>query len=146
MIKAKPVVPDQYWILREHDRKVGNIQAESDGYTLSLHGEKTRFDSLNVLIDRIPVTFEILTPNSQNKISNQVHGFPTIGYPYNAMFDVRYHLPLWTQTEHSKSWLAAGWYRVQYHDWTVIQCPKLIILQRYKYLGPFHTAEEARKP
>ena len=145
MIKAKQVVPDQYWILQEHDHKVGNIQAESGGYTMSLHGERTRFDSLNVLLKRFPLTFETFGSNSKNQDTNQVHGYPTTEFPHNAMFDVRYQLPLWTQTENSKSWFAAGWYRVQQHrDWSVVHCPKLILLQRYKYQGPFYTAEEAR--
>jgi len=145
MIKAKPVVPDQYWILQEHDHKVGNIQAEFGGYTMSLHGERSRFDDLNILLKRVPVTFETFVRSSNNQEINQVHGYPTNEFPHNAMFDVRYQLPLWTQTEHSKSWFAAGWYRVQQHrDWTVVQCPKLIVLQRYKYKGPFRSVEEAR--
>ena len=145
MIKAKPVVPDQYWILQEHNSKVGNIQADHGGFTVSLHGERTRFDTLNVLAKRFPIVFETITTSKQINQDNQVHGYPTTEKPHNAMFDVRYQLPLWTQTEYSKSWFAAGWYRVQQHrDWTVMQCPKLIVLQRYDYKGPFHTIEEAR--
>lgn len=146
MIKAKPVVPNQYWILQEHNHKVGNIQADSGGYTMSLHGEKTRFENLNILTNRIPVTFENPAQSTKKSEVNQVNGYPTTEVPYNAMFDVRYQLPLWTQNEHSKSWFAAGWYQVKQHrNWTVMQCPKLIVLQRYEYKGPFYTLEEARK-
>jgi len=113
---------------------------------MSLHGERTRFDNLTLILNRVPVTFETVQRESAPKKENQVHGYPTTEYPHNAMFDIRYQLPLWTQAENSKSWFAAGWYRVQQHrDWTIMQCPKLIVLQRYNYKGPFYTADDARK-
>jgi len=143
MIIAKPVVPDQFWILRDQDRKIGNIEADSNGYVVNLNGERTRVKTLSNLSSRIPIDFQPEVSTSQPD-NFSVHGYPTTSYAYNAMFDVKHQIPLWTQDARSKSWLAAGWYRVRQHrNWKVMQCPKLILLERYEYQGPFHSREEA---
>lgn len=146
MIKAKPVIPDQYWILRDQDHKVGNIEIDSGEYVVSINGRRSRFKNLALLSNSIRIDFE--TAPATNVLDNEfeVHGYPTVSKAYNAMFDVKHQLPLWTPEPRSRSWLAAGWYRVRQHrDWHVMQCPKLIILQRYAYQGPFYSREEAQQ-
>lgn len=145
MIQAKPVVPDQYWILRQDDRKVGNITADAGGYAVNINGETVRVKNLTTLMQRVPINFQASVVPDSAKETHEVHGYPTTELPYNAVFDVQHQLPLWTQEPRSRSWLTAGWYRVQQHrDWKVVWCPKLILLQRYTYQGPFRSAEEAR--
>lgn len=145
MIQAKPIIPDQYWILRDNDRKVGNIESEPGGYVLNINGERTKVKTLNMLTERMPINFEPAFEATEKETGNQVHGYPTTDYPFNAIFDVRHQLPLWTKEERSRSWLAAGWYRVKQHrDWRIVQCPKLILLERYSYEGPFHSREQAQ--
>jgi hypothetical protein len=144
MIKAKPVIPDQYWILRDDRGKIGNIEADVTGYVVSVNGAKSHFDNLNKLCEQVPVEFQTLNTVSGYDDPCQVHGYPTIGPAHNAIFDVQRQLPLWTDSPRSRSWRAAGWYRVQQHrSWRLIHCPKLIILDRYTYRGPFHTKTEA---
>ena len=36
MIIAKPVVPDRFWILKQDDEKIGNIQATANGFTVQI--------------------------------------------------------------------------------------------------------------
>jgi len=75
-----------------------------------------------------------------------VHGYATGCRAYNPMWDVKHRLPLFTKEKKSKSWFAAGWYAVRQHrSWKVVRNPKLIVLERYQYQGPFHTAELAQK-
>ena len=46
------------------------------------------------------------------------------------------------QEEKSKSWFAAGYYRVTVNGTTeTMFCPKLILLQRYDYIGPVKTRD-----
>ena len=33
---AKPVIDKQYWILKKDDRKVGQVEASDDGYTVKI--------------------------------------------------------------------------------------------------------------
>jgi len=55
-------------------------------------------------------------------------------------------VPLFTKQAKSKSWFAAGWYAVRQHrSWRVVRNPKLIVLQRYQYNGPFHNKEQANE-
>jgi hypothetical protein len=145
MIKAKTVIPDQYWILRDHDHKIGNIEIDGGEYVVSINGRSKRFKNLDVLSSSIRIDFDATKPVSTAEPGYHVHGYPTMSVAHNAVFDVKHQLPLWTQEPRSRSWLAAGWYRVKQHrDWQIMQCPKLIILQRYAYQGPFHTLEEAQ--
>jgi len=145
MIQAKPVIPDQYWILRDQGRKIGNIEAEPGGYAINLNGQVTRVKTLTMLADRMPIDFQAPTLTAVPENKNEVHGYPTTSTPHNAVFDVKHQLPLWTQKARSRSWVTAGWYRVKQHrDWKVMLCPKLILLERYSYQGPFKTQAEAR--
>jgi hypothetical protein len=147
MIEAKPIIPDQYWILREHDRKVGNIEVTDSGYQVNLNGRNLTIPNLESLTTTVPIDFKDI-PRSQpvTETVDQVHGYATSAPAYNAIFDVQHQLPLWTREARSRSWLAAGWYRVRQHrTWRIVHCPKLILLERYQYQGPYHSAEEARR-
>jgi hypothetical protein len=146
MIEAKPVIPDQYWILREHDRKVGNIEVTDGGYCVNINGSTMVVKNLSMITERVPIDFRAFpNTNPVPESANEVHGYPTSAPAYNAIFDVKHQLPLWTREPRSRSWLAAGWYRVRQHrSWQVVQCPKLILLERYQFQGPYRSAEEAR--
>lgn len=145
MIVAKTVVPNQYWILRDQDTKIGNIEIDGGEYVVSIRGQQRRYKSLSMLPDTIGIDFEHITPREVSDNRHEVYGYPTMGPAYNAVFDAKHQLPLWTPKARSRSWLAAGWYRVRQHrDWQIMQCPKLIILQRYAYQGPFRSRTEAQ--
>ena len=147
MIVAKPVVPDQYWILRDGDVKIGNIQAEPGGFSVRIHDHVQKFKNLPTIKRKVAIDFERLPQKSKPKsAANEIYGYPTTHPPHNAIYDVRHQVPLWTRENRSKSWLAAGWYRVkQGRAWTVVECPKLIMLERYPYQGPFRSQQEAQQ-
>lgn len=142
-IIAKPVIDKQYWILQQDDRKVGNIEASADGYRVTMLNKTAKYDTIPMLSRRENINFEKpIKPAKQP--ANLVHGYEVSGRVYNPLWDVKHKLPLFTRDTKSKSWFAAGWYRVKQHSsWKAVQNPKLITLQRYPYVGPFHTKEEA---
>jgi hypothetical protein len=145
MIVAKPVIDNQFWILKKDDRKIGNIEATSDGFAVKINDKVTSFKTINMIRQRANIEFEAIG-NKPNKEpgSYQVQGYPTGSKVYNPIWDVKHKLPLFTKTRKSKSWFAAGWYQIkQKKNWTASQNPKLITLQRYPYQGPFYTKEEA---
>jgi len=138
MIKAKPIIADQYWILRDESKKIGNIQAMPKGYSVRINGRESTFDDLKLVKKLAGISFDIVTTGK--KADNLIYGHNPKGRAYNVMFDVQRHLPLYTKTRKSKSWYAAGWYRVCQHGvWITMENPKLITLQRYEYQGPFNT-------
>ena len=143
MITAKPVIDKNYWILTQDDRKIGAITAGADGYTVTIRGSQQRFKTLRTMKERLKI--ELPTAPLPTKVpSNLVHGFDAGGRAHNAMWHVQYRIPVFTKTAKSRSWYAAGWYAVQQaRSWKIIRNPKLILLQRYRFQGPFHSREEA---
>jgi hypothetical protein len=144
MIVAKPVIPNQFWILKENDRKVGNIEASPGGYAVRINNQTETYKTLTIIKQHVPIDFEKVSRKSKPVSNNSAYGFATLSRPYNSMYDVKHQVPLWTRDDKSKSWYTAGWYRLkQGRHWTTVFCPKLITLERYSYQGPFHTEEEA---
>jgi len=147
MIVAKTVIPNQYWILQQDSQKIGNIEAGPDGYAVKIMNQTQKFKSIGLVKTRMGVQFQSpRSSGSKNEALCHVHGFPTTDRPYNSVYDVKHQVPLWTKEAKSKSWYAAGWYRIkQGRVWSIVQCPKLITLNRYQYQGPFRSQEEAHK-
>jgi len=146
MIIAKPVRDKEFWILQQDDRKVGNVEAINGGFVVSLNDTIQQYKTMQMVRQRMDIQFEPMTPRQpRSKTAHDVHGYPTASRVHNAIWDVQKKLPLFTKTAKSKSWFAAGWYRVQKNRvWRVVQDPKLITLQRYKYHGPYMTEAEAQ--
>jgi len=140
-IRAKSVVKDKFWILQQNNIKIGQVKAKSaTNIEVIIHGNTmSRFTSLADM--KASGLFEFTElPKPKASISEDVHGFPADGLAYNAVWNVKYKLPLYTQTDDSKSWFAAGFYKVNIGGtWIVQYCPKLITLQRNEFDGPFNT-------
>jgi hypothetical protein len=146
-IVAKPVIDKQYWILQENNRKVGNVEACAGGYQVKINNQIAQYKTIKMVEQRVHIQFEPSPKTVKEKVpTNLVHGYPVAGRMYNPMWDVPQKLPIYTKTNKSKSWFAAGWYSVKKgRAWQVLQGPKLIMLQRYPYHGPYYTKEEAEQ-
>jgi hypothetical protein len=141
MIEAKPVIPDRYWILKQDNRKIGQIEADESGVTVKIQNRVAGYKTIRMASREANIEFTKLS--SVKPVTNQVHGFEVTGRVYNPVWDVKHRLPLFTRDTKSKSWYAAGWYMVKQHRaWKAVQNPKLITLQRYQYQGPFHTQQQ----
>ena len=143
-IVAKPIVDKKYWILQENNRKIGNVEACDGGYQVKINNQVAQFKTIKMVEQRAHVQFEPAIKKPLKPVTNLVNGYPVAGRVCNPLWDVQKKLPLYTKTNKSKSWFAAGWYRVKKgRNWTTVQGPKLILLQRYPYEGPFYNREEA---
>jgi hypothetical protein len=138
MIKAKAVSED-FWILKDGTIKVGEInKIENSGTMLSFKGRYTMFDNIDSIKAKTNIVFDNTINESKTQEQKDVHGFPFTGEVYNSVWDLKSNLPLYTKSEESKSMFAAGWYMVKIRNkWRSILCPKLIILQRNDYTGPY---------
>lgn len=143
-IVAKPVIDRKYWILQQDNRKIGNVEACNGGYQVKINNQVAQFKTIKMVEQRVNVHFEAPLKTKTKPITNLVHGYPVTGRVYTPMWDVPKKLPVYTKTNKSKSWFAAGWYQVKKgRRWSVMQGPKLIVLQRYPFQGPFYSKEEA---
>jgi hypothetical protein len=145
-IVAKPVIDRKFWILQENNCKVGNVEACDGGFQVKLNNQVAQFKTIKMVERNVNIQFESPVKVKSKPTTTTVHGYPVLGKLYNPIWDVSQKLPLYTKTNKSKSWFAAGWYRVKKgRNWSTVQGPKLILLQRYPYAGPFHTQEEAKQ-
>ena len=138
-IRAKSIVEDEFWILQKNNIKIGQIKALSDNeIEVKIHGVTAeKFSTIDDVKKSGLFEFTEL-PKAKSEPTKDVQGYPSNGLAYNAVWNVRYGLPLYTQTEDSKSWFAAGYYKINISGtWIVKFCPKLITLQRNEYKGPF---------
>ena len=142
---AKPVIDRKYWILQDNDQKVGNVEACDGGFQVKINNQVQQYKTIKMVEQRVQIHFEPSTKVQTKQSKDSVHGYPAAGRVYNPLWDIQRKLPLYTKTNKSKSWFAAGWYRVKRHSrWQVVRDPKLITIQRYEHAGPFHSEQEAR--
>lgn len=145
MIIAKPVIDKQFWILQENNRKIGNIEACAGGYQVKINDQIAQFKTIKMAARQVNIEFEPSIKKPKPRVTAEhVHGYPVAGRIHNPMWDVPQQLPVYTKTAKSKSWFAAGWYNVRKgRHWKTVQSPKLIVLQRYAYQGPFYSEQQA---
>lgn len=143
MIIAKPVIDKQFWILQKDNQKIGNIEATDGGFQVTINNTVEKYKTIKMAAARADIHFETQI-KAKKQTENLVHGYPASSRVHNPVWDVPHQLPLYTKTKKSKSWFAAGWYTIKRgRNWRVIQDPKLIALERYKFHGPFYTKETA---
>jgi hypothetical protein len=142
MILAKPVIENKYWILKENDQKVGVVEAVPGGFNVRLYNDESQYKTIRTIKNKTRIEFQPAPERKKPKAGYDVNGFATDATPYNAVYDVQKRLPMFTKKRKSKSWFAAGYYQIEVNGvWTTEFCPKLILLQRYPYMGPAHSPE-----
>jgi len=141
---AKPIIKNQYWVVTDGDKKVGNVLATPSGFNVELNGTINHFQNTSEIKKKVSIDFKNPLPK-KTTIENPFPEFPTPKKFYNSMLDVRRRLHLFTSSPKSKCYRAAGWFVVkQDYNPEVIFCPKYIFIQRYEYMGPFKTEDEAK--
>ena len=146
-IVAKPIVKDKFWIVERDGEKCATIQAidEAGGFAYVYDDQREIFPTIKLLSKKYNISFE-KAERRKSVPENNIWNFPTSGKPYNALFDVQKYLPIYTKTHDSKSYFCAGYYAVNIDGtWSKYFCPKLIILNRNEYCGPFSTVEAVQK-
>jgi hypothetical protein len=145
MITAKPVVDQNYWILTQGDAKIGAITAGSDGYTVTIRGRRQQFADMRRLQTGLKIDLPAV-PRIPRSDHAQVHGHDAGCRAYNGMWHVQLRIPVFTKSTKSRSWYAAGWYAVQQaRSWKIVRNPKLILLQRYRFQGPFQDRDTVQQ-
>lgn len=141
-IEAKPIVKNKYWIIEDDGRKIGTVQAAEDGVVLVQDNYRLKYPSIKVLGTAHNIRF-VVGKRNQTKSVDSVYDYPCRGTPYNAIYDLRSRLPMYTTSRKSKSYYCAGYYLININqEWHTEFCPKRIILSRNTYLGPFRTESD----
>lgn len=142
---AKPIIKNQYWVVTDGNKKVGNVIADGSGYEVKLNGVLKHFSNTEDIKKKANIKFEQIKLN-KTKVALPYPDLPTTAKTYNSMFDIKKKLHLFTKTKKSKCYHAAGYYVISHNNINqVVFCPKYIFIQRYPYKGPFKTEDEAKK-
>lgn len=140
---AKPIIKDQYWVVTDGTKKVGNVQANSAGYEVIINGSTVQFNNTADIKKKTKISFQPMKSN-KTTIEMPYPEYPTTPKTYNNIFDVKRKLHIFTKSLKSKCYHVAGWFTVNQNGVNqVIFCPKYIFIQRYPYNGPFKTKDEA---
>lgn len=141
--KAKPIVKNKLWILEDDTHKVGSIVSGPKGsVSLISGGQKESFPSFNVLKEKYNIRVDRKIAKTKEE-TDTIYGFPVSSNAYNEVYDVKRKLPLFTKKSKSKSFYCAGYYVINVMgEWTVEYCPKLLLVNRNQFFGPFKTEQE----
>jgi hypothetical protein len=147
-IHAKPVVDGKYWVVEQDGEKIATLQKrENNKFVLSNTNGEFVFNKKDDLTKQFGDNFFVkgVKVTVSKDDANECHGYPTSVTPYNAMYDVRRKLPLFTKSNTSKSLFCAGYYIIKFNKlWLKSLCPKLITLERNDFQGPFKTEAEMK--
>jgi hypothetical protein len=148
-IHAKPIVDGKFWIVEQGGNKIATLhKKENNKFILSSTTGEVMFNKKQDLTKQFGENFFLTNPKvkvTQADV-NECHGFATSVNPYNAMYDVRRKLPLFTKSNASKSLYCAGYYVIKFNKgWVKSFCPKVITLERNEYKGPFKTEFEMKQ-
>ena len=121
-------------------QKVGTLTINDDKFMVSDETGVRFFNSKKQLEKTLGKTIFEKTELQPVQLEKSIHGYPTSTVPFNAMYDVKRKLPLFTKSLKSKSIYCAGYYIIQFDKgWVKSFCPKLITVERYETKGPFKT-------
>lgn len=141
---AKPIINNQYWVITDGDKKVGNVESQGTGFSVKIGGNTEHYNTKKAIEKIKKIEFV-----KNDKTKPTISAPPFAVYPtdsnriYNSVFDVKRKLHLFTKTQKSKCYHAAGYFAIkQGIEFTTIFCPKYIFIQRYEYIGPFMTESE----
>ena len=98
MIIAKPVIDKQFWILKDGDRKVGNVEACAGGYQVKINNQVSQFKTIKMAARQSNIEFVPAVKITKPAVSsNSVHDYPAVGRVHNPMWDVPQQLPIYTK-------------------------------------------------
>lgn len=144
-IIAKSVLSNKYWILESNGKKVGTIQAiEAGGFSLVANQERKKYASINSLSAEHNIFFDSKKTKKSSRNLNLIDDYPISGKAYNVIWNVKKKFAAYTKTKNSKCHYCAGYFVLKLQDeWQIVFCPKLIMVNRYEFLGPFKSLSDA---
>jgi hypothetical protein len=142
---AKEIVENSCWVVENNGKKIGTIFSNMDGVTWVSGLKREKFSTFNILNSKfnlrvipkqkVDIDEFVSTPN--------VMGFPADSEVFNSLWDVKHSVPVYTKSQKSSMLFCAGHYLMFRHKkWVTKLCPKLTILVKYDWKGPFKTLGE----
>lgn len=145
---AKPILENKFWIVEGVDgSKRGTVQSTPNGSArVVLDNITYEFDSFQAALNELSIQQSSTEKPSKEYADCSVEGYPTKDIPYNIVVDAKMQLPMYTKTEKSRCYYAAGYYIIRFEfAWAQAYCPKVMTLKRNQYQGPYKTELEMKE-
>jgi hypothetical protein len=143
VLVAKTIIKDQYWVVTDGEKKVGNVYADNNGYEVKLNGTTLHFTNETDVKNKTQIIFEPLKSDN-TPVQLPYPQYPVPNKTYNSVFDIKRKLHLFTKSNKSKCYHVAGYFVMnQNGNPEVVYCPKYLYVQRYPYKGPYKSYDEA---
>lgn len=145
---AKNILPEKFWIIEDESQsRRGTIQLNKNSVKILLDGSNLEFDTFEHACKQLNINNSSKTVKKiEQENEYLVHGYPTNTKPFNQLYDAKHRLPMYTKTEKSKSYFAAGYYIIHFDfGWAQAFCPKVITLNRNDFRGPYKTELEMKE-
>ena len=146
---AKNILPQKFWIIEGEDKtKLGTIQVDQGRVKVLINGATYNYDSFDTALEQhaIQQSQEPIEESVKVKAEFRVNGYPAKDEPFNEIYDAKLGLPMYTKTEKSKCFYAAGYYIIRFDfAWAPAYCPKVITLKRNEFHGPYTTQLEMKE-
>lgn len=144
---AKTIVANRFWILEDPNQgRVGTMQSTDIGVQVNVQGRVTHYENFQQAAADLQLYQAAASTVEKETIEWNSNGYPTAVQPYNEMYNAQLGLPMYTKTERSKSFHAAGYYIIRFDfAWAQAFCPKVVTLKNNPYAGPYHTRLEMQE-
>lgn len=144
---AKNILPKKFWIIEdEAQTKLGTIQVDPQRVKVVLGGGQYIYADFDSALQQHDISTSSEPIKESQSIGHNVNGYPAKDRPYNEVYDAVHGLPMYTKTEKSKCFYAAGYYIIHFNfAWAPAYCPKKITLERNEYRGPYKSEMEMKE-
>jgi hypothetical protein len=144
---AKNILPEKFWIIEDESQtKLGTIQVGPQRVRVVLGGGDYVYADFDSALKQHHIYTSLEPINEPRNDEHNVNEYPAKDKPYNELYDTAQGLPMYTKTEKSKCFYAAGYYIIHFNfAWAHAYCPKVITLNRNEFRGPYKTELEMKE-
>jgi hypothetical protein len=147
---AKNILPEKFWIIENFENaKLGTIQVAPAAVRVVLNGNKYIYSDFVSALEEHNIstsTDPIGKQDLAEAIEYHMDGYPTKDKPFNGVYDAKMGFNMYTKTEKSSCFYAAGYYIIRFDfAWAQAFSPKVMTLKRNEFRGPYKSELEMKE-
>ena len=112
-IKAKEVLKNKFWLVEDDGQKIGTLSYDNEKYMLNDSKRQCHYFSSQKAISKnfgSKINWTKLDITETEPSEKMVHDMPTSCVPFNPIYDVKRKLPMFSNSNKSKSLYCAGYF------------------------------------
>lgn len=144
---AKNILPEKFWIIEDDSQtKLGTIQVDRQQVKVVIGNGQYIYADFDSALQEHDIHTSSAPIKESTQSGHNVNGYPAKDQPFNELYNAVDGLPMYTKTNKSKCFYAAGYYIIRFNfAWAQAYCPKVITLNRNEYRGPYRSELEMKE-